>query len=259
MPNFGGRPLRVVILQPCYIPWRGQFDLIQSADFLVFLDDVQYTKQDWRNRNRLKTSNGPCWLTVPVRHLSLSQTIKDTSIDEATDWRRQHLRTLTQAYARASHVKDAVDLLGKGLELPAASIADLDINLISLICQYLSIQTPVARSSSLGIEEFDPNRRLLDILKRVGATEYLSGPSAQGYLDVGAFAANGIEIYFKSYDYEPYPQLWGEFFGAVSVLDLIANCGPASRTKLRSNSPDIKVSTSKEDEVVTGIQACKRS
>ncbi|MEI8282106.1 MAG: WbqC family protein [Armatimonadota bacterium] len=232
--------MRVGIIQSSFIPWRGYFDFIAGVDHFVFLDDVQYTKQDWRNRNRIKTPKGAEWVAVPVQHKSLSQLIQDTYIDYRKNWQKTILSSLKYNYARASHIDDA---LGLALAIEGGegeTISELNIRLTKAICRYLGISTPVSLAGDLHLQSHKTDR-LIEILQILQASVYISGPSADAYLDKEAFRRNGIRLEYKSYDYEPYPQQWGVFDGAVTVLDLIANCGPTSKRYLKSQSPNLVV------------------
>jgi hypothetical protein len=232
--------VRVCVIQSSYIPWRGYFDLIASSDAFVFHDDIQYTKGDWRNRNRLKTMKGTEWITVPVSYKNVAQLICETPIDFSTPWQRTHLRVFGSCYRQASYFDVASKLLGGIEEVEYSTISQLNVYLIKRICEYLNISTPMTLSNDLNLEG-KKTERLIDLLKKLNATTYLSGPSADAYLDKEQFRRNNICLEYKSYDYEPYPQLWGKFIGEVTVLDLIANCGPKAGKYLRSRSPDFVV------------------
>ncbi|WP_310492799.1 WbqC family protein [Dechloromonas sp.] len=229
--------MKIGVIQSSYIPWRGYFDFIASVDAFVFHDDIQYTKSDWRNRNRIKTPKGTEWLTVPVHYKEVSQLICETSIDHSTLWQQKHLRRMQENYREAPYAKAAWDILA-GVQFDrSATISNLNIELTKQICDYLCITTPLIASSELSLVGTKTDR-LIDLLKKLNATTYLSGPSADGYLDRDAFRKNKIRLEYKSYDYDPYPQLWGPFEGAVTVLDLIANCGPDAKGHIRSRTPD---------------------
>ena len=229
--------MRVGVIQSSYIPWRGYFDFIASVDRFVFHDDIQYTKSDWRNRNRIKTSKGTEWLTVPVHHKDISQLICETNIDSSTVWQHKHLRKFKENYRDAPYAKVAMDILASVQVAHSSTISCLNVELTSRICEYLGIVTPLMHSSELALVGTRTDR-LIDLLKKLHATTYLSGPSADAYLDKEAFRMNGIRLEYKSYDYGPYPQLWGPFEGAVTVLDLIANCGPDAKNHIRSRMPN---------------------
>jgi hypothetical protein len=216
--------MRVAIVQPSYLPWRGYFDLIDSVELFVVYDDVQFTRRDWRSRNRLKTPNGLCWLTVPVRHVSRSQRICDTEIDYSRDWQRQHLELIRRNLAGAPFLGDALRVVEAPLLAGHRTISELNVALMRSCCRYLGINTPLRLSSELNATG-SKTERLIQVLTAVGATEYLSGPRARAYLDESLFRAAGITLRYVTYDYPPYPQLWGDFEPAVSIVDTIANCG----------------------------------
>ncbi|NDC49218.1 MAG: hypothetical protein EBZ61_09120 [Micrococcales bacterium] len=232
--------MRIGVIQSSFIPWRGYFDFIASVDTFVFHDDIQYTKGDWRNRNKIKTAKGSEWLSVPVSYKSVSQLICDTPIDNSTPWAKKHLRIWQAHYQAAPFFSATKEILTLLNDKDDATISQLNIKLIRNICEYLGISTPMMLSSELALVG-SKTERLIDLLKKLNATTYLSGPSADAYLDKEAFRRNGIQLEYKSYDYAPYPQLWGDFVGEVTVLDLIANCGPEARNQLRSRTPDTVV------------------
>lgn len=232
--------MRVGVIQPSFIPWRGFFDFIASVDIFIFHDDLQYTKGDWRNRNRIKTPQGCTWLTVPVSYNKTTQLISETAIDDSTNWRQRHFNQWHANYHKAPFYNDVIGLLGDMGGDANLTISQLDIHLIRSICAYLGINTPMVMSSELGVKGAKTDR-LINLLRAVGGQIYLSGPSAEAYLEKDKFQESGITLEFKSYVYDAYPQLWGGFEGAVTVLDLIANCGPRSTGLIRSTTPDLIV------------------
>lgn len=229
--------MKVAAIQSSFIPWRGYFDFIASVDTFVFLDDVQYSKNGWRNRNRIKMPQGSRWITVPVKHRSLEQLIVDTEIDDRKAWRDSHMRLWYENYRKAPYYNDVLTILEDLVGNTLGTISELNIALIRKIAVYLQIGTRTILSSELQLSGTKTDR-LIDLVKKLNATTYLSGPSADAYLDKEAFSRNGIRLEYKSYDYDPYPQLWGPFEGAVTVLDLIANCGPDAKSFIRSRTPD---------------------
>ena len=229
---------RVAIIQSNYIPWRGYFDFIRSADLFVFYDDVQYSTGSWRNRNRLKTSTGPEWITVPV-NASLSRAIDQTPIASAGyDWRARHRRQIEQSLGPAPYFGDALRIWEAATHGDFASISALNIRLTHALNEYLGIRTRSVQSREFHLAGHK-TERLIELLRRLGADAYLSGPSARQYLDEAAFRAAGIQLEYKTYDYAPYPQLWGAFEGAVSILDLIANTGAGAPGHLASRTPSV--------------------
>lgn len=232
--------MRVAAIQSSFIPWRGYFDFIKGVDLFVFYDDVQYSKGSWRNRNKIKTPRGVDWLTIPVLHKEFAQLVIDTSIDYRTPWQKKHIGTWSSNYRAAPYFDLVMGILSDSIEIQEITISQLNIKLIRKICDYLGISTPMMLSSELALEG-NKTDRLIDLLKKLNASCYLSGPSADAYLDKQAFSKNNIQLEYKSYDYAPYPQLWGGFVGEVTILDLIANCGPRSIDMISSRIPNIKI------------------
>lgn len=226
---------RVGIIQSSYIPWRGYFDFINSVDVFVIYDDVQYSKGSWRNRNQLKTANGLIWLTVPVKY-QLGIAIDQTEIATLTkSWRESHQTLLKQHLGTAPFFQDAIDIWQAGVAGTPTTISQLNIQLIQMICDYLGIKTPLVRSRDYALTGAK-TERLIQLLQHLNATTYLSGPAAQDYLDETLFQAHGIGLEYKTYNYLPYPQLWGDFVGTVTILDLIANTGPDAKHWLSSQT-----------------------
>ena len=220
---------RAVIIQPSYLPWRGFFHLLYLADIWVFLDDVQYDKDSWRNRNRIKGGNGSFWLTVPVQLGGWPPPpIVDVRIDNTRDWRRKHLMGIRQSYAGSPFADEHLPLVGDLLERDWESISDLDIEATSRLATALGFERPWLRSSQmdLGGDPTHATQRLIRVCQEVGATQYLSGPSARDYIDAPALTEVGIDLRYMEYEYPPYPQRFGEFISQLSVLDLLFNCGP---------------------------------
>lgn len=220
--------MNCAILQPSYIPWRGYFDQISQVDLFVFYDDVQYDKNGWRNRNRIKTANGPIWLTVPV--LSKGSTVDGLPINQVEikferEWNRKHLATLRQAYSRAPYFEKYEPLVERFLGDPPRLLADLTIPSTITLARELGLEADFQRSSELGVTGAK-TERLLAILEKVGATRYISGPSARSYLDEEKLDAAGISVEYVSYEYPEYEQLHPPFDPNVSVLDLLFMAGP---------------------------------
>ena len=223
----------VAILQPGYLPWLGFFDQMARADVFVYYDDVQYDKHGWRNRNRIKIPGGFAWLTVPILHKGRDHPrINEILIDNSKDWKRKHLRTLQQYYARSAHAPSYLRELERLLEPAWAMLAELDIAIIELMRGWLSIRTRAVRSSTLGIGG-GQSERLLHICRHFGATTYLSGASARGYLDVQLFEAENVCVEWQDYDHPIYPQQHGAFIPYLSAVDLVLNVGKESPLLLR--------------------------
>ena len=220
--------MNVVILQPSYIPWRGYFDQIRRADLFIFYDDVQYDKHGWRNRNQIKTAQGKQWLTIPVHSAGVTQgiPIKDVKIDQGKPWAKNHLKALKISYSKAPCFKKYLPLLESFYGRLDEFIADFTIETtIALTRELGNHHTRFMRSSELEGIDGQKTDRLVQILKRVGATHYVSGPSAQDYIEAEKFAAANISLEYMQYDYPEYPQLYPPYDPFVSVLDLLVMLG----------------------------------
>ncbi len=215
---------RVAVVQSNYIPWKGYFDIIAAVDEFVLYDDVQFTKNDWRNRNRIKTPKGVEWLSIPVGG-DIHRRIRDVKLP-ATHWRAQHWKTLEANYRQAPHFDElAATLRPFYLDCADAFLSAFNRRLIEAVCAYLGIATMIRNSWDYALGT-GKSERLADLCAQAGATEYLSGPSARGYIDERAFAERGVRIAWMDYSgYPEYPQLWGEFVHGVTILDLLFNCG----------------------------------
>lgn len=229
--------MKVGLIQSNYIPWRGYFDFIDDVDLFIFYDDVQFTKNDWRNRNKIKTPFGKKWLTVPVNQKSLKQLIKDTNIDITHDWVSMHINQFTESYKTTPFFSDALGFLELLKQNKPSTISELNRYLIDEITQYFGIKTLTEVSWKYSPRS-TKTERIIDILQKADATAYLSGPNADCYLDKDLFRERNIRLEYKSYSYEPYSQPWGDFIGDVTILDLIANCGPNARKFLKSTIPN---------------------
>ncbi len=220
--------MNVVILQPSYIPWRGYFDQVRRADLFIFYDDVQYDKHGWRNRNQIKTAQGKQWLTIPVHSAGVTQgiPIKDVKIDQDKPWAKNHLKALTISYSKAPCFKKYLPLLGSFYNRRDESIADFTIETtIALTRELGNNHTRFMRSSELDAIDGQKTDRLIQILKRVGAAHYISGPSARDYIEAEKFAAANITLEYMQYEYPEYPQLYPPYDPFVSMLDLLFMVG----------------------------------
>lgn len=218
---------RIAILQSNYIPWRGYFDIIKQVDVFVIYDEVQFTKNDWRNRNKIKTPNGLQWLTIPVKHKSLDQKIFETEVVNQ-QWRRKHLNSLKLNYAKAPCFDLSITQIEKLYEGDEILLSEINLKFIKGICEMLNIQTEIVNSRELELKG-DKNQRLIDACKKLNATNYLSGKAAQSYLDVNLFKKNNIEVEWMDYDHlTEYPQLYPPFEHGVTILDLIFNTVPSA-------------------------------
>lgn len=218
----------VAIHQPNYIPWIGYFYKMVKADTFVFLDTVQFSKGSFQNRNRIKTPNGVQWLTQPVLHKSAS--FRNTSGVEFTEsnWRDVHLRTLSLNYRRAKAYDDFFPRLQQAYSANHSSkLADFNIALIEQVCAWLGLTTRFVRASALRAEG-SSTELLANICQKLGADTYLSGAGGMQYQDEAVFRTLGIDLVYSDFSHPVYPQLWGEFFEGLSIVDLLLNCGEES-------------------------------
>lgn len=220
---------RVAILQSNYIPWKGYFDIIHDVDTFIFYDDVQYTTNDWRNRNRIKTEAGPQWLTIPVgKHMH--RRICDVPLPADGAWAEDHWRRIERAYRDAPHF-EAYRAFFEGIYLGStcSSLSEFNQVLVQGVSRdLLGLATAFARSTDYTLAGTKAGR-VIDLLKQAGATHYVSGPAARSYLTADMLAAEGIAVTWKDYaGYPAYVQLHGEFRHEVSIVDLLFHTGPAA-------------------------------
>lgn len=217
--------MKCVILQPSYIPWRGFFHQIAKADVFIFYDDVQYDKRGWRNRNRIKTAHGPQWLTIPVSASGVQQEgtpINQIKIQNETAWQEEHWKTIEQAYAKAPYFDQYAYMLYEFYKRRTNYLVDFTVATTVALASILGLtDTRFIRSSSLDGIEGTKTERLINILTKLGADHYITGPSAENYIDHKQFDDRGIQLEFMEYNYPDYQQLHGDFEPQVSIIDLM--------------------------------------
>lgn len=226
---------RIAILQSNYIPWKGYFDIINMVDEFVIYDSVQYTKNDWRNRNLIKTAQGTKWLTVPVFNKNhYHQNIRETKIVDQK-WALKHWKSIYHAYSKAEHFADYTDSIERLYRNSNHQyLSDLNYDFIALINSFLGINTKLSWSHDFK-ESPDANEQLISICLEAGASKYISGPAAKGYLDEELFLESGIKVKWMDYnDYPEYKQLYPPFEHKVSILDLLFNCGAVAHRYMKS-------------------------
>jgi hypothetical protein len=218
----------VVVLQPSYLPWLGFFDQMMRSDVFVFYDDVQFNKNGWRNRNRIKSSTEVQWITVPVIHKNIRRPlINEIRIDNSQKWGHKHITSIKQNYSKSPFLSLYLPELDDVLSKRWSFLVDLDLALIELICNWLSITPNIKLSSELKIYG-DKSERLLKICKYFDANVYLSGNAAESYLDENLFSKNEIMVEWHDYKHPVYQQLYGGFTPYLSIIDLIFNNGSKS-------------------------------
>lgn len=229
--------MKVAILQSNYIPWKGYFDIINSVDEFVLYDDVQFTRRDWRNRNQIKTSNGLLWLTIPVDVKGkYAQKINETVITDS-DWPKKHWKTISYNYAKAKYFKEYKDFFEDlYMNCKESFLSQVNFRFIMGVNSLLQIKTKITKSGEFELPD-GRSEKLLAICKKLKADEYLSGPSAENYLDVKLFLREDIKVSWMNYSgYPEYVQLYPPFEHAVSIIDLIFNAGPEATLYMKSFS-----------------------
>jgi hypothetical protein len=244
----------VVVMQPTYLPWIGYFDLIGQADIFVFLDTVQFEKQSWQQRNRIKTSQGVQWLSVPVFH-SFGQKIIDVRINNQTKWRRKHWMSLFTNYGKAPFWSLYGPELDQLYQREYYRLAELNIDLVKLLCGMFGIKPRFLRTSEQPPLPGTKVEPLIALCKQLGADTYLSPAGSRAYLESETpFRESGISLVFQEYEHPIYPQLHGGFISHLSVVDLLMNTGPrAPEIILSGRKPWEKCSEmAMDNEVVIG-------
>ena len=221
--------MKVGLLQSNYLPWKGYYDLISAVDLFVFHDDLQYTKNDWRNRNKIKTPNGATWISIPCG-TNQKRLINEVRVDQIK-WQNKHFSIIQENYKDAPYWNYCLPLLEYIYhEQTWDTLSNLNQSTIKKICKdYLSIQTAFTNSEKFNLQ-CQKQSRVIELLRLVEATGYVSGPSASNYLDPRTFAANNITLSYFSYDaYQPYPQKHMPFSHFVSIIDLLMSTGPSAK------------------------------
>ena len=223
-------------VQPVYLPWLGYFEQIAIADRFLLVDDVKYSRHDWRNRNRIYTADGPMWLTVPVEHQE-SAFIQDVKIVHTLPWQHKHLRAIEYAYRRCPHFQPLFDDLARLLESTHSGMAGLNEQLIRMLCRYLKIDTPISLTSEIPrhADASDKNGRIVELCAYYDADILYVGPKAAAYLDVERLRRHGTDVVFQDYIHPTYGQRFSPFVSHLSVIDLIFNTGDDAPAILRSS------------------------
>jgi len=226
---------KVAIVQSNYIPWKGYFDMINFVDEFILADDMQYTRRDWRNRNKIKGANGPFWVTIPVDvRGKYTQKIKDTVISDPR-WKFKHWKSIVFNYSRASFFNTYKELFEDlYLNKNERFLSRINYLFLTAICEILGVSTKLSWSMDYSLIE-GKTERILDLCKQAGAKVYLSGPAAKNYIDEELFAKEGISLRYMDYSgYPEYHQLFPPFEHYVSIIDLIFNEGPNATRYMKS-------------------------
>jgi len=216
--------------QPYFSPYPGFFYKAYASDIFVILDEVQFPLgTTWLTRNRFKNHQGTLWLTVPVWKKGLGlQKINAVRICHEGRWARKHLASVKSAYAKAPYLHDHLDFIERAFSTEFVRLADLNLEVIRYLMEYLRVDTKVVMLSELGIEE-KGDRLLIELCKKMGASSFLAQSAAKKYLHVASFQQADVQLTFFRPPTFIYPQLWGDFIPNLSLFDLILNCGPKAR------------------------------
>jgi hypothetical protein len=232
---------RVVISQPMYFPWIGIFEQIAHCDTFIHLDDVQFSKGGFVNRVQIKNPSGQQWLTAPIHKHPSSKLIMDVQLDEAQDWRKSHLKSLTQNYAKCPYFNHMMTLASyvlcpSHINLPLCALNQLAIEIIS---HYLGLRPAFLKASSFNISS-TKSQRVIDLVNAVSGTTYITGHGARNYLDHPACEKHGFDVRYIHYQHPPYQQPYPPFIPFVSILDLIASTGPNAHDFINPTSVNWK-------------------
>lgn len=232
---------KIAISQSNYIPWKGYFDGINTVEEFVLYDDMQYTRRDWRNRNKIKTKDGIKWLSIPVEVKGkYFQKINETKVSDM-GWAQDHWNTIIHNYRKAPYFELYKDFFEDlYLNTNEEYLSRINYRFLTAICGLLDIKTKFLWSSEFELLD-DRNERLLDICKKREATDYYTGPSSKFYMDDPLFSQHGVTVhYFDNSGYPEYTQQHGDFDHAVSIIDLLFNEGPNAKNFMKSFSTNTK-------------------
>ncbi len=228
-----GRPVRVAIHQPQYLPWLGYLDKLERADRFVLLDTVQFKKNEWQNRNRIRTAQGWQYLTVPVLH-EFPQRLDQVRINNQTDWRRKHLTALETHYRKAPHYDRYVPAFRALYSRDWEHLAPLNVEVIRVLTDAFGITTELVEAGQFTVRD-DQTGRLVDLCGVLGADRYLAGDGARAYMSLAEFEAAGIAVEFQEFAHPEYAQVYEPFIAGMSAIDLLFNCGRDGMELLRKS------------------------
>ncbi|GAA60051.1 hypothetical protein P20652_1915 [Pseudoalteromonas sp. BSi20652] len=227
------------MMQPTYLPWLGYFGLINSADKFVFLDNVKLEKSDWHVRNKIKSGKQELMLTCPVSTPKgrMTATIENTQFVSANPWRRKHLKSIAESYAKAPFFSSLFPLLDSIYKDESITcLAQMNIKIIRVLMGFMNITTPTFIASQLKDVSGVKDARLVSICNELECDTYLSPVGAQAYIEKetpgGALVKNGIDVFYQNFIHPKYPQVKGEFISHLSVIDCLFNVGPVETVKL---------------------------
>jgi hypothetical protein len=222
----------VCVHQPDFLPWLGFFHRLKNCDVFVVLDNVQFIRRGWQHRDKIKTARGPQWLTVPVKKKGrFDQLIREVEIDDSTDWRGNHMKTLESAYGRAPHFTDVFPAVRGIYAKRHSHLMDLNMDFIRFFCEAFGIDVDTRFASGMDVAG-NKSELLAGLTVEAGGQAYLTGTGSRDYLDEGVFESAGIRVRWQEFKHPEYPQLHGNFAPALSAIDALFNCGDGCRDHL---------------------------
>jgi hypothetical protein len=222
----------VAIHQPQFLPWLGYFDKLDRSDVFCLLDTVQYKKNEFQNRNRIKTVDGWQWLTVPVTY-RFPQRIREVGVNQTVNWQRKHLQALKSNYSKAPFFETYYANFEELYQQSYDFLVQVNVACIQLLMELLGLERKLLLASSLQVDSEDSTLRLVKICQALGGDAYLSGKDGAKYMDLDTFHSHQIELVFQDFEHPEYSQCYGPFEPNLSVVDLLFNCGPDSRNIIR--------------------------
>ncbi len=232
--------MKASIIQPCFVPWIGYFEQMLIGDIFIYMDDVQYTKKDWRNRNQLKSPDGAKYIHFPVKKTSRETLINEVLISYNDTWENKLISQIKQWYKGAPNTDQIITLLEEVFSQKHEKLVDLNLQLNNKILAYIGIEKEIRFTSEVPRYSESKNDRIIEICKYFDAELLYDGKSAEDFIDKELFQKNNIEIIFQDYQHKEYPQLWGDFLPYMSILDLLMNVkDDYLRTIVSNNNPKL--------------------
>ena len=227
----------VAVHQPQYLPWLGYFDKIDKADVFVLLDTVQFKKNEWQNRNKIKTAQGWQWLTVPVM-FKHPQRINEVPINKTVRWQHKQRQAILSNYKKAPNYSVLEGFFDTVFNTDWETISELNISVVKQLTEILGIETPLYVASELPEFPEDPDERLIAIAKHFEGDTYLAGAGGKEYMDLEKYNRADVNVEFQDFEHPVYDQLFGEFEPYMSVIDLLFNHGDGSLHIIRNGKPE---------------------
>jgi len=225
---------KISIHQPGFMPWLGFFKKIMYSDIFVFLDNVQYVKKQWHNRNKIRTENGSKWISIPV-HARFGMNINEVKIDYSKNWNDEHLELIKRCYGKSKFFETYFSKIETILSKKTSLLLDLNLDLIKLMMDTFEIKTKTVKSSELDVLT-SGSTRILDICKKLDADVYLSGITGKTYVKEEDFEKSNIKIEYQNFKHPTYPQVYQPFIPNMAAIDLLFNEGNGASKVLREAS-----------------------